>query len=62
MQVDGLLSASKTSPAETLSNNSGRYTPLKSHIPRGRVGEREMGWATVMFPIVGYQMINLNLI
>ena len=33
MQVDRLLSASKTSPAETRSNNSGRYTLLKSHIP-----------------------------
>ena len=33
MQIDRLLSASKTSPAETRSNNSGRYTLLKSHIP-----------------------------
>ena len=28
MQIDRLLSASKTSPAETCSNNSGRYTSL----------------------------------
>ena len=33
MQIDRLLSASKTSPAETRSNNSGWYTFLKSHIP-----------------------------
>ena len=33
MQIDRLLFASKTSPAETRSNNSGRYTLLKSHIP-----------------------------
>ena len=33
MQVDRLLSASKTSPAETRSNNSGRYALLKSRIP-----------------------------
>ena len=33
MQVDRLLSASKTSPAETCSYNSRRYTLLKSHIP-----------------------------
>ena len=32
MQVDRLLSASKTYPAETRSNNSGRYPLLKSHI------------------------------
>ena len=31
MQVDRLLSASKTSPAETRYSNSGRYTLLKSH-------------------------------
>ena len=33
MQIDRLLPASKTSPAETRSNNSGRCTLLKSHIP-----------------------------
>ena len=33
MQVDRVLSASKTSPAETCSYNSRRYTLLKSHIP-----------------------------
>ena len=33
MQIDSSLSASKTFPAETRSNNSGRYTLLKSHIP-----------------------------
>ena len=32
MQVDRLLFASKTSPAETRSSNSGRYTLLKSHL------------------------------
>ena len=34
MQVDKLPSVSKTSPAETRSNNIVRYTLLKSHIPR----------------------------
>ena len=34
MQVARLLSAfEKTSPAETRSNNSGRYNLLKAHIP-----------------------------
>ena len=33
MQVDRLLSSSKTSPAETRSNNSGSYTLLNSNIP-----------------------------
>ena len=33
MQIDSSLSASITSPSETLSNNSGRYTLHKSHIP-----------------------------
>ena len=33
MQLGRLLSASKTSPAGTRSNNSGRYTLVKSHIP-----------------------------
>ena len=40
MPVDRLLSASKTSPAETRSNNSGRYTLLKSHIPSAQLKER----------------------
>ena len=33
MQIDRLLSASKTFSAETRSSNSGRYTLIKSHIP-----------------------------
>ena len=33
MQVDRFLSAFTTSPAETRSINSGRYTLLESHIP-----------------------------
>ena len=33
MQIDRLLSASKTSPAETSANNSGWYILMKSHIP-----------------------------
>ena len=33
MQLNRLLFSSKTSPTETRSNNSGRYTILKSHIP-----------------------------
>ena len=33
MQIDWLLFAYKTSPAETLSNDCGWYTLLKSHIP-----------------------------
>ena len=33
MQNNRMQAASKTFPAETHSNNSGRYTLLKSHIP-----------------------------
>ena len=41
MQIDRLLSTSKTSPSERRSNNSGRYTLLKSHIPWSGVREEE---------------------
>ena len=33
MQIDRLLFEAKTSPTETRSNNSGRYSLLKSHTP-----------------------------
>ena len=36
MQLDRLLFASRIFLAETRSNNSGRYTFLKSHIPRAQ--------------------------